>query len=180
MGHKLVAVLGHELPRLILTAGVINNNKIPFRPFLDREAANNIMPYHTTLFQWDKQQDIFYLQKMADLTFKPCKVVAEEFAIMNSTGYSYLLFVRVTPGDGFQELCQSISEVTGRPLETYLRVSLSCSKDQKQIREQYKALTKTIRLPVELPIRGLELFHIWDPIKRVRSITEAGNLLIPD
>ena len=180
MGHKLVAVLGHELPRLILTAGVINNNKIPFRPFLDREAANSVMPYHTTLFQWDKQQDIFYLQKMENLTFSPCKVVAEEFAIMNSTGYSYLLFARVTPGEGFEELCQSIAAVTGRPLESYLRVSISVSKDQKQIRQQYKALTKTIKLPVELPIRGLEVFHIWDPVKRIRTVNEVGNILIPD
>ena len=180
MGHKLVAVLGHELPRLILTAGVINNNKIPFRPFLDREAANSVMPYHTTLFQWDKQQDIFYLQKMENLTFSPCKVVAEEFAIMNSTGYSYLLFTRVTPGEGFEELCQSIAAVTGRPLESYLRVSISVSKDQKQIRQQYKALTKTIKLPVVLPIRGLEVFHIWDPVKRIRTVNEVGNILIPD
>ena len=67
MGHKLTAVFGHEVPRMILTAGVINNNKIPFRPQLDREAANSVMPYHTTLFQWDKEQDIFYLNKMADL-----------------------------------------------------------------------------------------------------------------
>ena len=180
MGHKLIAVLGHELPRMILTAGVINNNKIPFRPFLDREAANTVMPYHTTLFQWDKQQDIFYLQKMADLAFRPCTVIAEEFAIMNSTGYSYLLFAHVTPGEGFAELCESISAVTGRPLECYLRVSISVGKEQKQVREQYKALTKSVKLPVELPVRGLELFHIWDPVRRVRTINEAGNILIPE
>ena len=137
MGHKLTAVFGHELPRMILTAGVINNNKVPFRPFLDREAANLVLPYHTTLFQWDKQQDIFYLGKMADLTFTPCTVTAEEFGIMNS-------------------------------------------KDQKQIRQQYKALTKSVKLPMVLPVRGLELFHIWDPVKRVRTITEAGNILLPD
>ena len=180
MGHKLTAVFGHELPRMILTAGVINNNKIPFRPFLDREAANTIMPYHTTLFQWDKQQDIFYLSKMGDLSFRPCTVVAEEFAIMNSTGYSYLLFVRVTPGDGFSELCESISAVTGRPLESYLRVTLSVSKDQKQIRQQYKALTRSVKLPVVLPVHGLEVYHIWDPVKKIRRITEAGNILLPD
>lgn len=178
MGHKLTAVFGHEVPRMILTAGVINNNKIPFRPQLDREAANSVMPYHTTLFQWDKEQDIFYLNKMADLTFRPCTVIAEEFSIMNSTGYSYLLFVRVSPGEGFQELCDSISAVTGRPLETYLRVSLSVSKDQKQIRQQYRALEKSIKLPIVLPVRGLEVFHIWDPVQKVRSITEVGNILV--
>ena len=180
MGHNLTAVFGHELPRMILTAGVINNNKVPFRPFLDREAANQVLPYHTTLFQWDKQQDIFYLNKMADLTFSPCTVTAEEFGIMNSTGYSYLLFVRCAAGEGFQELCDNISAVTGRPLETYLRVTLSVSKDQKQIKQQYKALTKSAKLPMVLPVRGLEVFHIWDPVKRVRTITEAGNILLPD
>ncbi len=97
---------------------------------------------------------------------------------MNSTGYSYLLFVRVSPGEGFQELCDSISAVTGRPLETYLRVSLSVSKDQKQIRQQYKALEKSIKLPIVLPVRGLEVFHIWDPVQKVRSITEVGNIAI--
>ncbi len=180
MGHKLAAVFGHELPRMILTAGIINNNKIPFRPFLDREAANQIIPYHTTLFQWDRQQDIFYLQKMADLTFTPCSLIAEEFAIMNSTGYSYLLFVRLTPGDGFQQLCESVTAVTGRPLENYLRVTLSVSKEQKLIRNQYKALTKSVKLPITLPVHGLELFHIWEPVQRVRRITTAGNILIPD
>lgn len=180
MGHKLTAVFGHEVPRMILTAGILNNNKIPFRPFLDRDEANRTIPYHTTLFQWDKQQDIFYLNKMADLTFTPCTLIAEEFAIMNSTGYSYLLFVRLSPGDGFQELCESITAVTGRPLETYLRVTLSVSKEQKEIQKQYKALTKNVKLPIVLPVRGLEVFHIWEPVKRVRTITTSGNLLLPD
>lgn len=99
---------------------------------------------------------------------------------MNSTGYSYLLFVRLSPGDGFQELCESITAVTGRPLETYLRVTLSVSKEQKEIQKQYKALTKNVKLPIVLPVRGLEVFHIWEPVKRVRTITTSGNLLLPD
>ena len=165
MGHTLLAVFGQELRRLILEAGIISNNKIPIRTDCDREAVNRIIPYHITLFHWDKRQDILYMKKMEKVRFQPCSVKVDSIGIMQGNLYSYVLYLKVSPDRGFDALCSNIEAATGRPVESFLHITISVSRDQKVIEAQYKALAKTLRLPLVLPVQALELYRIWSPVR---------------
>ena len=170
MGHTLVATFSENIAGMVSKAGVFANNKIPYRQQCDRAAANRVLPYHATLFHWDHRQDIFYLPHIDRIRFTPCSVVAEQLSVMIGTGYSYVLFLKLRPAEGFAELCENISSVTGRPTESFLHITLSVSKDQELIAAQQKAISKLLRLPMTLQINALELYHIWDPVRLVKVL----------
>ena len=133
MGHTLVAVFDDELRRLIFEAGIVKNNKIPLRTDCDREAVNRIIPYHMTLFHWAMRQDILYLRKMDQIRFQPCSVKIDSVGIMQGNLYSYVLYLKVSPDEGFETLCSNIEAATGRPVESFLHVTVSVSRDQEAI-----------------------------------------------
>lgn len=170
MGHTLIATLGDSFANMISLAGLFANNKIPYRKNCDRRAANRIMPYHITLFHWDNHQDIFYLPHMDEISFQPCSVNAEQPVIMQGSGDSKLLYLKVSPGEGFEALCDHISQATGRPVDSFLHITISVSKDSDLIERQYRALAKTLKYPIELPLQQLELYRIWNPLERVKVI----------
>lgn len=175
MGHTLVATFSDNIAGMVLNAGLFANNKIPYRQHCDRSAANRVLPYHATLFSWDRRQDIFYLPHIDKIEFTPCSVVAEQLGVMIGTGYSYVLFLKLRPAEGFDALCENISRVTGRPTESFLHITLSVSKDQELINAQQKALAKSLRFPMTLQINALELYHIWDPVQLVKVLNGSEH-----
>lgn len=169
MGHTLIAVFDNELRRLIFESGIIANNKIPFRTDCDRESVNRLLPYHVTLFHWAAQQDILYLRKMDKVQFQPCSVKVDSAGIMQGSLYSYVLYLKVSPDRGFEALCSNIEEATGRPVESFLHITISVSRDQEAIQAQYKALNKILKSPIVLPVKSLELYQVWSPVRRIRT-----------
>lgn len=170
MGHTLVATFNENFARIISEAGIVSNNKIPFRQGCDRIAANRILPYHATLFHWDKMQDIFYLPRIEQIAFEPCFVKLSGVNIMPSAGNGSLLYLKLAPDTGFDALCKRISDATGRPTESFLHITVSVSHDPDVLEAQYKALSRSLKLPMLLRVKALELYHIWDPVRLVKVI----------
>ena len=172
MGHTLVTRFsenGYEKIRdLLYEAGIYNNNKIPFGRDCEREEANAFLPYHVTIFHWAKWEDEKYLRALENLRFRPCKVFVTGVSRMNAEEGSSLLYFAVDPGDGYAEMVNVVEALTLSPTSSFLHITLSVGKNEKEIRRQEEALKKA-SYPFFLDVAGLDLYHIWRPVRLIKT-----------
>ena len=145
MGHTFVARFSDQDIRLIRTmmqkAGVGQTVKIPYGRPCDRAAADLILPYHMTLFHWGRQEDAYYLGNLEKYRFPgACKVTVTEVVSVNAEEGSKLVKLRVKPSAGFAEMGQIEASI----------------KDNMQF-------------PFEMTVTGISLYHIWEPVRLVRT-----------
>lgn len=171
MGHTLVARFGPEsrsfLHSLMAPFGA---NKIPFGRSCDREAANREMDYHLTLLHWAKTQDEYYLNRIKDFVPIPCQVRVTGVQVMPAEEGSLLLYFSVEPASGFRELAASLGQKTQVPCAGFLHITLAVSQDSREIEAIYRRIRQTVSFPFTLDIEGLDLYKIWRPTKKVRSL----------
>ena len=98
MGYTLVAKCGDgiflQLESLLNKSGV-KSNKIPFGRDCDREAADNLLPYHMTVFHWGKAYDSLYLERIRELHFAPFRIEVTGVQVMSAEEGSSLLFFEI-------------------------------------------------------------------------------------
>lgn len=171
MGHTLVACFDEQdlIPMMcsLSKMGLDGINKIPFGRKCNREEANRILPYHTTLFHWNRLEDSVYLEKTKKIVFSPCKVLITGVHILPAEEDSSLLYCSVFPDKGFNEIYNQLEQIFGG-CSSFFHITIAVSKDKDRIKQMKHMLDCDLVFPFTAHIRSLELFHIWEPCKRVR------------
>lgn len=171
MGHTLVTRFDSQ--GLTLLHSVMDPFRIPKIPFgrsCDRDAANSALDYHVTLFHWAKAQDALYLNRLQSLRSFPCRLQVTGAEIMYAEEGSLLLYLAVEPDEGFQELTCSVEETLQAPCSRFLHITLAVSQSHEEIRSIHSHLLQSLSFPFRLNVEGLDLYHIWTPTKKVRSL----------
>ena len=171
MGYTLVA--GFDEQSLRVLHGIMEPfraNKIPFGRNCDREAANREMDYHMTLFHWAKAMDNVYLPKLTDFVSVPCQIQVAGIRMMPAEEDSHLLYFDVCSGDGYNELADLVEKQLACRTSVFLHITLAVSKDSEEIQKIYRHICKTVVFPFSLSIDRLDLYHIWKPTQKVRSL----------
>ena len=172
MGHTLVTRFdsaGHErLQALLDGAGIAGNNKIPFGRDCDRRAANEVLPYHVTVFHWAKADDARFLRALEDFRFRPCRVRVTGVEAFPAEAGSRLLMLTVAPDAGYDAMRRALEAALGRATAGFLHITLSADLDAARVEDQRAALARTFR-PFALDVEGLDLYHIWRPTRFVRA-----------
>ena len=171
MGHTLVARFGPESRRFLHSLmEPFGANKIPFGRSCDREAANREMDYHLTLLHWAKTQDEYYLDRIKDFSPIPCQIRVTGAQILPVEEGSLLLYFSAEPASGFRELVASLEQKAQVPCSGFLHITLAVSQDSREIEAIHRHIRQTVPFPFMLDIEGLDLYHIWRPTKKVRSL----------
>lgn len=173
MGHTLVAVLPCEEEQKLKNL-LCGCNKIPYGRNCDREEANEILPYHITLFHWGKAEDKLYLDRLR-LRQQPafsnvsesCGVIVTGSSVMIAEEGSYLLYFAVSPQPGFREIIDHIGHVLRMDPPGFLHMTLAVSKDADFIYEKKKKLDEVFSYPFYYKIDRCRLYHIWKPVYEV-------------
>jgi len=177
MGHTLVTEFDEEgirkISNLLSSAGIRTANKIPFGRNTDREIANSALPYHVTVTHWGKQEDDYYLENLNHFQFYPCTVKADHAAVISAAENSLLLYLEIVPDKGWQNMMNSLHEATGAADPFFLHMTISVSKNHSLILDQYNAL-KGFE-PFLLNVSGLALYHIWNPVKLLKTFHASKN-----
>lgn len=171
MGHTLVTRFTPEslefLHRLMKPFGA---NKIPFGRDCDREEANSVMDYHLTLLHWAKGRDAYFLDCIRGFQPAPCQLRVTGMQVMYAEEGSWLLYFAVEPGPGFRELTAALTEKTQASCSGFLHITLAVSKDYAAIESVRGHIQGNVEFPFCLDVEGLDLYHIWRPTKKVRSL----------
>ena len=169
MGHTLVTRFdeaGYERFRWIV--GAFPANKIPYGRDCDREAANRILKHHVTVFHWGKARDGYYLKRLEDFRFQPCRLAVTGAAVMPGEENSLLLYLKVKPAEGFPEMVTGLEKVRQAPTTDFLHITLAVSKDHGEILALNRRMQETVKFPFLINVTGLDLYHIWKPTSYVR------------
>lgn len=171
MGHTLVTRFDPEGRKLLQDLmQPCFANKIPFGRDCSREEANAVLDYHLTMLHWAKSQDGYYLNRIQDLKPVPCQIRVTGTQIMYAEECSLLLYFAVEPTGRFLEMAAALEEKTGTPCSRFLHITLAVSKDPGEIEAVRAHIEQAVTFPFTLNIEGLDLYHIWKPTKKVRSL----------
>ena len=167
MGYTLVAVW--EPPAFnaweeMLHEASLFPNKIPFGRKCDREEANQILPYHMTLFHWGKEKDGIYLPRVKGIKFSPCRLMVTGCEVMAAKEGSSLLCLKVQPGEGYSPMCAEVEEALHAKTSSFLHITLAVSKNREEILKIRNKTREFFRFPFRLTVSSLELYHIWKPV----------------
>lgn len=168
MGHTVVTRFdqaGYE--RIYSLMKGKKANKIPYGRNCDRILANEIMDYHITMVHWAKAWDDYYLKKLADFQFVPCQVVITGTSVMCAEEGSFLLYFDVVPGTGFRCMKENLEKALQTYCSGFLHMTLAVSKDREEIERIKEQIEAEITFPFTLNVEGLDLYHIWHPVKKV-------------
>ena len=169
MGHTVVTRFdpaGYE--RIYSLMKDKKANKIPYGRNCDRDLANEIMDYHITMVHWGKAQDNDYLNKLPEVQFVPCQVTVTGLSVMAAEEGSCLLYFDVIPGEGFARMRKNLEQALQTGCSGFLHMTLAVSKDRGEILKIKEQLEKEAVFPFTLNVEGLDLYHIWKPVKKVR------------
>lgn len=173
MGHTLVARFQESDLKLIcdlIRNTVIENcNKIPFGRDCDRTEADSMLPYHVTVAHWAKSEDEFCISRIKYLQAHPCMVWADTPSVMLAEENSVLLYFNIRPSKEFVDMAAEVDRLIPGHLSFFWHMTLNVSKDHDRIREMAQRLKDTAAYPIPLHVTGLDLYHIWKPVKLVRS-----------
>lgn len=168
MGHTLIARFNDsEIHALLPKHKAFMFNKIPFGRNCDREKANAVLPYHMTIMHWAKEQDSIFLPRTTLIQPQPASIQVEAVQMCAAECDSFLLYLQVSPGEGYYKLCDHLTSTIGLSASAYPHITLAVNQDYQLIQNIYNYLRNTIHLPFSLEIRALELYHIWSPTELV-------------
>lgn len=170
MGHTLVARFAPESYRLIYDImKSFQAVKIPYGRDCDRNAANEVMDYHMTLFHWAKNYDDYYLNRIENLKAVPFGAKITDACVMHAEENSWLLYFSVAPTENYAKARNVLEEALGTSVSGFLHITLAVSKNYDEIKEIEKHIQSKLTFPFEIRIEGFDLYHIWKPTEKVRS-----------
>lgn len=168
MGHTVVTRFDQEgYEKIHNLMKNKNANKIPFGRNCDRVLVNEILDYHITMVHWGKEQDAYYLDKLSDFEFIPCQVTITGMSMFAAEEGSTLLYFDVIPGEGFVRMRNNLEQALQTYCSGFLHMPLAVSKDRGEILKIRKQLENEVTFPFTLHVEGLDLYHIWKPVKKV-------------
>jgi len=141
-----------------------NANKIPFDKKCNREEANKILKYHMTLVHWGKQNDEKKLPQINKIIFTPFKIIVNRTLIVPGAYGSFMLRFSVSPGKGFPAMKNHIQNIMNLNLSSPLHITLAVSDDSLYLTKLKKIIDQEYTYPFEIPVTGLDLYHIWKPV----------------
>jgi hypothetical protein len=172
MGHTLVTRINQEdlaYISAVISATGIRTNKIPFGRNCDREAADRILPYHFTVFQWAKPDDEKYLRRLKD--FKnpgPCSLKVTGTSIMYPVEEgAALLYFDFEPDQRYGRCVNAIQKAMHGPTSSFYHITIAVSMDYDEIEVLKQKIDHTVTFPFIVRVEGFDLYHIWKPVKRV-------------
>lgn len=174
MGHTLVARFDKDGERKILSLiekGGSNQlpNKIPYGRDCDRKKANEILPYHITVFHWGKEMDPVYLNRLQSFHFVSCLIKVTGVSCIYAEEGSMLLYLNVEPDQGYQRLKEHLEETLHSYTTGFLHITLAVSQDHDQILTLKRKIEEQIEFPFILKVSAMELYHIWKPVELIRA-----------
>jgi len=176
MGYTLVARFHdsfyQEMDQLLADQG---NNKIPYGRNCDRNLANSIMKYHMTIAHWAKECDASYLPKVVQLDFSPFSIYVTGSDIMQAEDGSSLLFFRISAGEGFYSAMDYIQNTMSIRISSFWHITIAVSRNQNYIGDLKRIVDQHFRYPFELTISGMDLYHIWKPVRLEKHISAVRN-----
>ena len=173
MGHTLVTRFENSdydrIRELMKRIGGEESNKIPFGRDCDRTEADQKLPYHITVAHWAKREDETCIKRLEGLRVTPSEVWAVSHSVMYAEEGSLLLYFDIKPGEEFIRTANDVDNLIPGHMSYFWHMTLAVSRDHQEIHELAKRLTETVRYPVPLHVTGLDLYHIWKPVKFVRT-----------
>lgn len=176
MGHTLVAVFGDDLTAsLAMALRGHSVNKIPFGRTEKREAADRVLPYHTTLMHWAKEDDGLYLRRTKQITVRPFSFVAERPAVWRASDSEYLCVLELSLGSGAGAMQRELLRLYKKAMGRTMHITVSVSRDENDVQQVRHLLRRSLTFPHVLPVTALELYHIWEPVRLVRRFLPEGG-----
>lgn len=174
VGHTLVTRLGKK--DLSYISGIISStgfqtNKIPFGRNCDRETANRVLPYHFTVFHWPKEDDEKYLHRLKRFTNPgPCslKITGTAIRYPAEEGSALLYFV-FEPDRRYEQCANAVQQAIQKPTSGFYHITLAVSRDFREIEILKQMVDRTVSYPFSVRVEGLDLYHIWRPIRKVEE-----------
>ena len=173
MGHTLVTRWTEKdeqhLQAMLVKAGAVNVNKIPFGRPCDRKKADQVLRHHVTLFHWGKEKDAYYLEKLRNYQFPaPCKIWAIRPEWKRAEEGSLLLRLVIRPDPEAERMITALEKQLHLKAEAKLHITLAVSKNHSMIHTLCDEMEKQA-FPFPLTVTGLDLYKIWDPVVLVHS-----------
>lgn len=173
MGHTLAAVWDRaefrRVEELLRRDGHSAPNKVPYGRDCDRVSANRVLPYHMTVFRWREHYDDRFLRALEGYTFRPFEVRVTGVKLMDAEEGSSILYLTAEPGAGFSAFRSDLEARLGTEITSSLHITLAASKDQDNLVRLRQRLRTELSFPFPISVSGLELYHIWRPVRFVRS-----------
>ena len=171
MGHTLVTRLNKQDLALIKSAILktgIRTNKIPYGRGCDRDAADQILPYHVTVFHWGKTDDEIYLRRLRDYrTSGSCSLKITGSSILQGKEGSAVLCFEISPDKSFLAQAAELEKILQGKTSDALHMTLAVSQDHREIRLLKKRIDESLSYPFSIRVEGYGLYHIWKPVKKV-------------
>ena len=171
MGHTLIARFNREseqkLLKILSKASASGMNKIPYGRTKDRESANRVIPYHCTIFHWGKEEDGHYLPALEDFRFEGCQVSAQSIEICPGRENSWTLLMVLRGEAGFAKMTRELERRFKVSLDSLWHTTIAVDMRKDILLDMRQRLMEKTDFPVRLDVEALELYHIWEPVKRV-------------
>ncbi len=173
MGHTLVTRINQEdlsyISDVISSTG-IQTNKIPFGRNCDRETANQILPYHFTVFHWAKSDDEKYLSRLKGIKkLGPCSLkITGTYIMYPAEEDSALLFFTFVPDEQYEHCASVIKKAMQGTTSSFYHITIAVSKDYDEIKALKQMIDCKFRYPFTVRVEGFDLYHIWRPVRGVR------------
>ncbi len=174
MGHTLVTAFSKDgyqkIEAMFEKAGAKSLCKIPYGRDCQREEAERILKHHITMFHWAKKDDEKYLSLLNAYRFeRPCTAMVSAVSLKRAEKNSLMLYLNVKPSEGFEEMRKSLEQTLGAKTSPFLHITLAISKDHEEIQRLYERISAMEIFPFTLEITGMDLYHIWKPVKLIRQ-----------
>lgn len=75
-----------------------------------------------------------------------------------------MLRFSVSPGKGFPAMKNHIQNIMNLNLSSPLHITLAVSDDSLYLTKLKKIIDQEYTYPFEIPVTGLDLYHIWKPV----------------
>ena len=176
MGHTLVTRFDAEGIQIIHNIlKPFSPNKIPFGRNCDRVLANAALDYHMTMFHWGKAMDSFYLDRLEHFHPLPCRLLVTGIDMLHADEGSFLLYFSVAPGEGFHEMMAALETQLNSRFSGFPHITIAVSKDWTETEALLSHILKYTTFPFHLNVEGLDLYHIWKPTHKVRSLLPQSD-----
>lgn len=143
--------------------------KIPYGRNCNRVEADKNLPYHMTVFHWGKEQDSIYLVRMHEFQFSPCSLTVTGVSCMYAEEGSLLLYLDVITDREYGQMRTHLEKILQNHTTVFPHITLAVSKDHEAILKLKSCVEKKDVFPIQLNIIALDIYHIWNPVKRVAT-----------
>lgn len=171
MGYAIVTALDNAFYKKM--GDLLQNynvNKIPFGRGCNREEANRILNYHVTLMKWKEKDNPIFLPRIDAIQFRPCDIIITGSRIKALEDGGYILRFDVKETAGFSKMNSSLKKCMRLELARSLHITLVVDEEIEPLKNLKKEIDKNFEYPFRVGVVGLDLYHLWKPVKLAKRI----------